>query len=213
MIPGLVVFDCDGVLVDSEGPTSQVIAKNLNRYGLPIDAQEVDALFTGGTMDGVATEARRRGASLPDDWLDEIYEEMFARLAKGVPVIDGLFDVLDALDGANVAQYIASNGPLQKMRITLTPSGLWDRFEGRILSREHFTPKPDPAMILHALKTSGTDPAKSFMIDDSTAGCGAGIAAGVRTIGFATEGQDAHLAALGATVANSMADVHRLILG
>lgn len=211
--PDLVVFDCDGVLVDTEGPTSQIIAANLSRHGLSIDVHEVDTLFTGGTLNDVEDEARKRGAILPTNWLDDIYDTIFTRLAEGVDVFDGVFDVLDALDAAGVPCFVASNGPMQKMRITLTPSGLWDRFDGRILSREHFAPKPDPAMINHALAQVGAAPTRSFMIDDSTAGCGAGIAAGVRTIGFATEGQDAKLAALGATVAHSMAEVRRLILG
>jgi len=66
-------------------------------------------------------------------------------------------------------------------------------------------------MILHAIAQTGADPKRSFMIDDSVPGCKAGINAGVHTIGFATEGQDARLADVGATVANSMAQVQRII--
>lgn len=213
MIPELVIFDCDGVLVDTEGPTAQIIADSFNRYGVPMSPQKVDALFTGGTMDGVEAEGRKLGAAFPGNWQSEIYTAIFARFDEGIDVIDGVFDLLDALDDLNIPQFIASNGPMEKMRHSLGPCGLWDRFEGRILSREQYTPKPDPAMILHALARSGADPAKSFMIDDSTSGCRAGIAGGVTTIGFATTGQDARLAAVGATVANSMVDVKRLILG
>ena len=212
MIPDLVIFDCDGVLVDTEPLTAPIIAASLSHYGLNIDAHEVDKLFTGGTMGGVMAEGRRRGATLPDDWLDEIYAAIFARLSHDVDVFDGVFDLLDALNTRDVPTYIASNGPMEKMRNSLGPSGLWDRFSGRILSREHHTPKPDPAMILYALAQTGADPETSFMIDDSVSGCSAGLAAGVRTIGFATQGQDDTLTALGATVANSMADVRRLIL-
>jgi len=213
MIPDLVIFDCDGVLVDTEGPTSQIIADNLTRHGLPLDVAEVDELFTGGTMNDVEDEARRRGTVLPTSWLNDIYEDIFARLAEGVDVIDGVFDVLDALDAAGVPHFIASNGLMRKMQITLTPSGLWDRFGDRILSREHYAAKPDPAMVLQALQRTNADPTRTFLVDDSTSGCGAGIAGGVRTIGFATEGQDAKLRALGATVVNSMAEVRQVILG
>lgn len=213
MTPDLVVFDCDGVLVDTEGPGSIIIANSFTRYGVPISPHEVDVLFTGGTMEHVEAEGRKRGATFPDDWMDELYVEMFARFDEGIDVFDGVFDLLDALDAKAIPRFIASNGPMQKMRHSLTPSGLWDRFEGHILSREHFAPKPDPAMILHAMAQTGADPKRSFFVDDSTAGCSAGINAGVHTIGFATEGQDAKLAALGATVANSMAEVRHLILG
>ena len=144
MIPDLVIFDCDGVLVDTERLTAPIIAASLTHYGLPIDAREVDALFTGGTMNGVMIEGRKRGAKLPDTWLNEIYAAMFARLSHDVDVFDGVFDLLDALVERGVPHYIASNGPMEKMRNSLGPSGLWDRFEGRILSREHHAAKPDP---------------------------------------------------------------------
>ncbi|MBU2992536.1 HAD family phosphatase [Octadecabacter sp. 1_MG-2023] len=212
MTPDLVVFDCDGVLVDTEHATAAVIAENFTQYGLPLSGDEVADLFTGGTMDTVMDEGKRRGADLPDGWLDEIYSLIYARLAQGVDVFDGVFQLLDALVEAGVPHYIASNGTMQKMRLSLGPSGLWDRFDGRIMCREDYLPKPDPAMILHAIARTNADPRKTVMIDDSTAGCSAGIAAGVHTIGFATEGQDADLAALGAEVANSMSQVQQLIL-
>lgn len=216
MMPALVIFDCDGVLVDTEGPTSQVISDNLKGYGFDIPAAEVDALFTGGTMNDVEQEATRRGAALPSPWLPEIYEAIFARLEAGVEVFPGLFNLLDELDNKGVAQWVASNGPMQKMRISLGPSGLWTRFggdrEGRILSREHHAPKPDPAMILHALKMTGTVPKDAVMIDDSPSGCRAAINAGIRCIGFDAHGQTAKLASLGIELARDMAEVRRLIL-
>ncbi|MBT8411528.1 MAG: HAD family phosphatase [Octadecabacter sp.] len=217
MIPQLVVFDCDGVLVDTEAATAAIIAENLTHHGLPVTPRDVAALFTGGTMEGVGAEATRHGARLPDNWLDDIYTTIYARLAEGVEVFDGVPDLLDTLEDAGVPCYVASNGTMEKMRHSLGPSGLWDRFGGpfggRILSRENHAPKPDPAMILHAMAQTGADPRRTVMIDDSTAGCGAGIKAGVRTIGFATEGQDAALAAIGAEVVNTMADIRRLLLG
>lgn len=213
MTPDLVIFDCDGVLMDTEGPVTAIIADSFTRYGLPINHDQVAALFTGGTMNDVEAEGRKRGADLPATWLDDIYETIYARIAEGVDVFDGVFDLLDALDDLGVPQFIASNGTMQKMRLSLGPSGLWDRFDGRIMSREAHAPKPDPAMVLHALAQTGADAAQSVMIDDSTAGCMAAIDGGVRCIGFATEGQDAKLAAIGAEIANSMTDVRRLILG
>lgn len=212
MTPELVVFDCDGVLVDTEHVTAEIIAGSFTQYGLPLSPHQVADLFTGGTMNDVEAEGRKRGADLPATWLDEIYGVIYARIAEGVDVFDGVFDLLDALDDAGVPCFIASNGTMQKMRTSLGPSGLWDRFEGRIMSREDYAPKPSPAMIQHAMAKTKATAAGTIMIDDSTAGCSAGIAAGVRTIGFATEGQDADLVAIGAEVANSMAQVQRLIL-
>lgn len=212
MIPELVIFDCDGVLVDTEGPVARIIAESLTRHGLKTSEAEIAAFFIGGTMESAAAEARRRGAALPADWVDLINAQIFDRMDQGVPCFDGLVPLLDALDAAGVPQYVASNGPMEKMRRSLGPSGLWDRFAGRILSREQHAPKPDPAMVLYALAQTGARPVRSVMIDDSPTGCRAAIAGGVRCIGFATEGQAAELAALGAETALSMAEVKRLIL-
>ncbi len=212
LTPNLVVFDCDGVLVDSEGPTLSLLTDDLLAHGLDVPAAEVPAMFVGGTMEGVFQTARAAGADLPDDWVARFYEKMFARLSQGVPLIDGVMEMIDTLEDRGASVWVASNGPMAKMEITLGPHGLWQRLAGRILSREHFEPKPDPDMVLHALASTGIAPQNAAMIDDSATGCKAGINAGVRTIGFATEGQDNSLRMVGAEVANSMADIRRMIL-
>lgn len=213
MKPRLVIFDCDGVLVDSEGPVAEVVSANLSRHGLPLSVAEVDRLFTGGTLAGTGERARDMGARLPETWVADTYEEIYARLRQGVPLIPGVADLLDALDEARIPRWIASNGAFEKMRITLTPSGLWDRFEGRILSREILAPKPAPDMILHAIAAEGVAPEHAVMIDDSVPGCTAARNAGIRCLGFAARGDGAALAATGAEVVRSMGDVRALLLG
>lgn len=212
MRPGLVIFDCDGVLVDSEGPVAEVVSANLSRHGLPLSPAEVDRLFTGGTLAGTGERAREMGARLPETWVADTYEEIYARLRKGVPLIPGVAELLDALDAARIPRWIASNGAFEKMRITLTPSGLWDRFEGRILSREILAPKPAPDMILHAIAAEGVAPEHAVMIDDSVPGCTSARNAGIRCLGFAARGDGAALAATGAEVVRSMGDVRTLLL-
>ena len=213
MTPDLVVFDCDGVLVATEGPMFDIFAASITAHGLPVTAHQLATEFMGGTTPIMRDEAIRRGATLPPDWVETINTEIHARIAQGVDVFDGVLDLITALENAGVPIYVASNGTMKRMGLSLGPSGLWDRLSGRIMSRETFAAKPDPAMIQHAMGQTGARASHSFMIDDSAPGCQAGINAGVHTIGFATEGQDAQLAALGATVANSMAEVRRLILG
>lgn len=189
MRPDLVIFDCDGVLVDSEPVTDAVIAANLTRHGLPLGPADVHTLFVGGTVYSVAEEASARGASLPADWPDEIYAEIYAALADGVPPLPGLMPLLDALDAAGIAIAIASNGPRRKMEITLTPSGLWQRFAPNIHSaHDEHRPKPDPHMLLKAVREAGSVPEHAVFIDDSITGVSAGIAAGIRTLGFDPEG-------------------------
>jgi HAD superfamily hydrolase (TIGR01509 family) len=209
--PELVIFDCDGVLVDSEGPVNEVLAASLSRYGLPMSPHDCESLFVAGTMFGVFDEARRRGAALPDAWVEEIYADMFVRLAEGVALIDGVMGVIDALEAAAVPMWVASNGPMQKMKLTLGPHGLWDRFEGRILSREQFKPKPAPDMVHFALGQTGARATAAVLIDDTVNGCNGGINAGVRCLGYAERGQGDALFAAGAEVATTMKEVRNAL--
>lgn len=211
MTAKLVIFDCDGVLVDTEPTTNIVIAENLSRYGLDVSVEQVETLFVGGTMAGVMQTARDMGAALPDGWLDEIYSEMFAALSKGVRVFDDVHLFLDQLDAAGIATAIASNGPHKKMAISLTPSGLIDRFADRIYSGHDYIPKPDPAMIHHAMQVAGVTPDQTVFIDDSPTGARAGIAAGVRTFGFDPSSGFAHLDRVDVEKVRSMRDIAALI--
>ena len=213
MRPKLVILDCDGVLVDSEGPVAEVVSASLVRHGLPLSPREVDRLFTGGTLDGTGHRARAMGARLPDSWVADTYDEIYARLRLGVPPIDGVLDLIAALDAARIPRWVASNGAFEKMRITLTPLGLWDLFDGRILSRDILPAKPAPDMILHAMAAEGIGPEDTVMIDDSATGCTSARSAGVRCLGFAASGDGAALAATGATVVRSMAEVRSMLLG
>lgn len=192
MTPDLVIFDCDGVLVDTESVTNQILSDNLARYGLTVAPARCHMLFSGGTMKGAMAEAQKMGADLPKAWLDIIYAEMFAALRQGVRVIDGIPELLSRLDAAAVPDCIASNGPPEKMRISLGPSGMWRRFEDRIWSPHVQGPaKPDPALLLMAADHFGVAPARCVMIDDSPAGVIAAQKAGMRAIGFDEAGSTA----------------------
>lgn len=205
--PALIIFDCDGVLVDSEPLTNVIIAANLTRHGLPMSPDETHQLFTGGTLKGVGEAAVKMGAVLPEGWVDALYAETFAGLAQGVALFPGIWELLDQIACAGIAVAIASNGPMAKMEITLRPSGLWDRFEGRIYSGHDFKPKPAPDMLLHACKVAGVTPAQALMIDDSAAGCASAQAAGVPCLGFLPEGPPDALQAVGAKVVRSMTEI------
>ena len=205
MILRLVIFDCDGVLVDTEPMVNALIAESLTAHGLPTTTDAAVRMFDGGTIHGLADRARHRGAKLPPDWVDAIYVQMFARLDQGVKVIAGVVELIDRIEAAGCAIAVASNGPTEKMRRSLGPSGLWDRFQGRIYSRQDHAPKPAPDMVLCAMAVAGVRADQTVMIDDSATGCRAARAARVRCLGYATEGQGAALAHEGAEVIGSMA--------
>jgi HAD superfamily hydrolase (TIGR01509 family) len=212
MKPALVIFDCDGVLVDTETITTTIIASSMTRHGLPMAPHEAHALFVGGTMQSAGIEGRRRGAALPDDWLDVIYPEIFAALQAGVDVFEGVHELLDLLNEKGIASAVASNGPIAKMQITLTPSGLWDRLAPHIYSGQiHAAPKPEPDLLLLAARNAGIDPADCVMIDDTTVGTRAAQAAGMRAIGFAAASDANAFDKSGFPVARGMTQVTRLL--
>ncbi|MEM9578916.1 MAG: HAD family phosphatase [Pseudomonadota bacterium] len=194
MPPDMVLFDCDGVLVDSEPLTAEVLRKSLAGHGLPLSRHDLDEMFLGGTIMGLADTARQMGAQLPASWIDDIYEEIFAVLGARVEVIDGIWQVLDALDGAGVAYAVGSNGPHRKMQVTLGRTGLIDRFHGRVYSREDVaSPKPAPDVYLRAASDAGIAPVRCVVIEDSPNGARAGVAAGMQVFGFAAETPAARL--------------------
>lgn len=212
MTPRLVIFDCDGVLVETESITNKVLSHQFGAWGAPIAEADVHTLFSGGTMQTAGIEATKRGAHLPGDWMDQVYAQMFDGLRAGVMFFEGLFDLLDQLDARGIASAIASNGPMAKMEISLGPSGLWDRFAGRIYSKDtHGAPKPAPDMLLLAAQNAGVAVSDCVMIDDTTAGTQAADAAGMRAIGFAAASDTDRLRATGHPVAHTMTEVARLL--
>jgi len=204
MTPKLVIFDCDGVLVDTETVTNTVIADFLGQYGLTIPTNEIITLFSGGTMASVGVEATKRGARLPEGWLDGIYERVFDALRRGVAVIEGVENLIDHLTSQGIAIAIASNGPMQKMEITLRPSGLWKQFEGRIYSGHQHGLKPKPDMVFKIMADAEVAPAQTVMIDDMPTGCRAAQAAGVRCLGYVADGDPDRLLGTGAVNVKSM---------
>jgi HAD superfamily hydrolase (TIGR01509 family) len=180
----LVIFDCDGVLVDSERIAVRVEAELLAELGWPLSQAEIVERFMGRTTEymDAAIEAQL-GSRLPSDWKDRFqrrYREAFA--AELVPV-DG---VLDALDQIAVPTCVASSGSHDKLRFTLGHTGLYERFEGRIFSGyEVANGKPAPDLFLHAATRMRAGPARCAVVEDSLYGVLAARAAGMRVFGYA----------------------------
>ncbi len=206
----LVIFDCDGVLVDSETISNQVMVDNLAGYGLNLSLQDCMSMFVGGTMSGVRDSARKMGADLPDDWTEQIYAQIYDVLRVGVPVIPGIPELLRHLDERGVPFCVASNGRREKMQITLGQNGLWDRFQNVVFSaHEVGSAKPDPGLFQTAAQHFG---AKSpVVIEDSANGVTAAIRARMRCLAYAPHDDGARLAGLGAEVFRDMKDVPRLL--
>jgi HAD superfamily hydrolase (TIGR01509 family) len=183
----LAIFDCDGVLVDSETIAHRALAQALNELGLRLTLEEAFTLFRGNTTArSVAIIEERLGRKLPDDffptWREGLYE-----LFRQAPVkpIDG---VIEALDSLTIPTCVVSNGTLSKMRTTLGVTGLLSRFEGRLFPADMgIAGKPAPDLFLAAAKALGAAPARTVVIEDSPSGVEGAIAAGMTVLGYAGE--------------------------
>jgi len=213
MIPAAVLFDCDGVIVDSEGIGVDHIAAELAAVGIDLSRSQVMALFIGKTLPGVARVLRDDGWPLPEDWARQVYDRLYEKLADSTPLIPGIAAVFDALDAAGIAYAIGSNGEMRKMYTTLPPHpAIWARVKDHLYSGQELgCPKPDPGLYLHAAKALGVEPARCVVIDDSPSGCTAGVAAGIRTLGFDMHGDGGALAVVGAEVVHRMDAVPGLL--
>ncbi len=191
----MVVFDCDGVLVDSEHILCGALQDELARLGLDLPMDQVKDRFLGGTISMVAQKVRDTGLSVPDSWVDAFYEQSYERLADEVELVPGITSVLDALDAANVPYAVGSNGRIRKMEVTLGRTGLLDRFKGRMLSAQDCpSPKPAPDVYLAAMALVGADPKRCAVVEDSAPGAMAGRASGAKVFGFHADTPRAKLA-------------------
>lgn len=208
-----VLFDCDGVVVDSEPATFALIAEDLAARGLRLTHAEMEHHFLGGTIERVGEKARQMGADIPPGWAEDFYTRLYARLAQGTALMPGIPALLDALDAAGVAYAIGSNGTGAKMQVTLGQHpGVMARLAGRLFSgRDLAMLKPDPDLYLYAARALRVPPQACVVIEDSAPGARAAAAAGMRCLGYAPQGDGAALLAEGAQVFRSMAEVPGLL--
>jgi HAD superfamily hydrolase (TIGR01509 family) len=183
----LVIFDNDGVLVDSEVLANTVLAELLTEHGLPCTLEESVRDFLGGTLARVhAAYAERTGRRLPDDFDGRYYERVFAGFRSGLRPVPGVVGVLDELDAAGVGYCVASSGSHQRIRLAHEQAGFAGRFAGRTFSADDVAHgKPAPDLFLHAAGALGVPPDRCAVIEDSPLGVAAARAAGMAVYGFA----------------------------
>lgn len=206
----LVIFDCDGVLVDSEPVANRILSEALGEVGLAVTCEECARATTGLAMASVVEWAQARlGRRLPPGFLDRVQARTFAALREGIEPVPG---VVEALAGIAVPVCVASSGEPEKIRLTLGLTGLLPRFEGRIFSAtEVARGKPYPDLFLHAARTLGARPPSCVVVEDSLPGVRAAAAAGMRVLAYANAADGIALAAAGARVFDDMATLPRLL--
>jgi HAD superfamily hydrolase (TIGR01509 family) len=201
----LVIFDCDGVLVDSERLAVRTEATILAGLGWPLTEADIVDRFVGRSAAYMQDQIERHlGRRI--DWEAEFevhYREVFERELVAVP------GIVEALDGIDTPTCVASSGSHEKMRFTLGKTGLLERFAGRIFSGDEVAHgKPAPDIFLFAADRMGVSPGRCAVVEDSLSGVTAGLSAGMAVFAYAGGVTAADALALdGAEVFDHMADL------
>ena len=182
-IPQLIIFDCDGVLVDSEVISCRAHAETLTRHGYPITADQVLQRFLGvSDREARLTIEAELGCSLPDDFEAQMKQAALQRYADELGAIPHIGEAIAAID---LPKCVASSGTPEKICHGLTCAGLYDVLAPNIFSATQVTRgKPAPDLFLFAAEQMNIRPAQCLVIEDSVAGVTGGRAAGMTVLGF-----------------------------
>ena len=212
MAKALVIFDCDGVLVDSETLSSQTMRELAAAEGLHFSPADALALIRGRKVAAWVAELEQElGRALPPDFVPEFRRRsatLFTTALRPVP------HVRQVIDELGLPFCVASSAPRDKIVHTLGLTGLLSRFEDRIYSAyEVGSWKPDPGLFLHAARDMGVPAGRCAVVEDSLVGVQAAVAAGMAVFGYAPpeNGSAADLAAAGALTFESMTALPALL--
>jgi len=214
---GLVIFDCDGVLIDSEALCDRVVSAALTEQGWPLAAADCHRLFLGLTFPDIQHAAEAHlGRTLGTGWTDDIVQRVTEVMANEAEPIPGARAALEATAALGLPFRIASNSSRPEMTAKVARAELSDLVEGRIHSAYDLIArgkrgKPDPDLFLEAAAAENVAPAACVVIEDSLAGVRAAVAAGMRCLGFSPDNHGAHLRAAGAYPFASMSALPDLL--
>jgi HAD superfamily hydrolase (TIGR01509 family) len=212
--PNAIIFDCDGVLVDSEPLMNREFSALLAELGLPYTPDENIRTFMGRSMKSCLQIIESRlGRAVPANFLATLDERAYAVFERELTPVDGIVALLDVLDRSRTPYAVASSGSHVKMRTTLGITGLFARLEGRITSATEVAHgKPAPDVFLLAAERLGVAPADCVVIEDSLLGIEAAGAARMRVVGYAAMMTAGEMHASGATwVVDSMRAIPALL--
>jgi HAD superfamily hydrolase (TIGR01509 family) len=183
--PKLVIFDCDGVLVDTENIANERLAAWLTEAGYPVTFEHCRKVFSGRSMVSVQQEVEAAGASLGADFVERWNAGLPELLGGRVEAVPHVRTFIDTVRTAGIPYCVASSARVTKMHITLGATGLLPLFEHAMYSATMVgRAKPFPDLFLHAAQSMGVAPMDCVVIEDSVAGTMAGIAAGMRVFSY-----------------------------
>jgi len=213
----MVIFDCDGVLIDSEAISNRVVAEDLTKLGWPMTTAQAEDMFIGLSFHDMRPIVETRlGRTLGETWVDGLVGRVVAAMEREVELMHGAREALHATTGLGLPWRIASNSSHAEMTAKFGRNGLTDLVSGRTHSGHDIVQsggrgKPAPDVYLHAAAAEGIDPAACLAIEDSIPGIAAAVAAGMDCLGLGPAGRDDALRAAGATPFRSMHDLPDLL--
>ena len=180
--PDLVIFDCDGVLVDSEMLSCRCLTEVLATYGISLDLDQALYLFLGRSISAVFEHYRALGRTIPEQFSAELGAGVRTALIAALRPIEGVDSVLKDLQ---VPHCVASSSDIERVSLSLSLTGLAPHFETRLYTSQMVKRgKPAPDLFLHAAERMRADPRRTLVIEDSVSGVTAGKAAGMTVWGF-----------------------------
>lgn len=206
----LVIFDCDGVLVDSEGISNAVLADALSRLGLSISAQEAHDRYRGMFLSEIRADAERRlGSELPADFLETFERDREDAFRASLQPVPGAASAVRGVRAMGCDVCVASQGRLSKTELTLSICGMRELFGRDALFSAHSVArgKPAPDLFLHAAQMMGFAPGQCVVVEDTMIGVQAALAAGMRAIAYAADGDGAAFRSAGVAVVGALEDV------
>ena len=219
MPPELIIFDCDGVLIDSEGVASTVVAADLTQHGWPMTPDEAMTIFLGMSIQNMQPMIEAHlGHALPATWRNDLADKLIAALATEATLIPGAREMLERVNALGIPWRVASNSSDAEMDVKFSRTGLSDLTAGLTHAAASVIakggrPKPAPDIFLAAAASAHTDPAKCIVLEDSALGVTGAVAAGMTCYGFAPHSDGKKLLAAGATaVIHHLNDLFGLIL-
>ena len=208
----LVIFDCDGVLVDSEGPSNRICAEEITKLGWPMTEAESTALFVGFRLSDMppVIEAHT-GRPVPEGWVETLRGRLIASFGT-VPTIPGASAALEAVGAMGLPFRVASNSSHEEMDAKFHHTGLHALVRRRQHSaRDVDRGKPWPDVFLHAAAAEGVPPAACLVVEDSLPGIAAARAAAMRVIGLETHGNAHALREAGAHPITALSELPPLL--
>ncbi|WP_063694367.1 HAD family hydrolase [Bradyrhizobium stylosanthis] len=180
--PDLIIFDCDGVLVDSELLSCRCLSEVLAEFGFVLSVEQALELFLGRSTRAIEQHYRDLGRVVPDDFLPRLKSRVLKTFAASLEPISGAGAVIS---GLTVPSCVASSSDIDRVSLSLDVTGLRAHFGDRIYTAQMVSHgKPAPDLFLYAADKMGADPARTLVIEDSVSGVQAGKAAGMTVWGF-----------------------------